>query len=504
MGSSHHHHHHSSGLVPRGSHMASMTGGQQMGRGSMDATELAFAGLVRQAELVRSGEVTPRELVELQLRRIERYDPQLNAVRVVFAERALAEAEQAAARRAAARNSAANAAAERPLLGVPVLIKDDVDVAGERTAKGSDADGSRPAERDAEVVRRLRSAGAIVLGKTHTPELMQWPFTESATWGVTRNPWDLARTPGGSSGGSAAAVAAGLAAAALATDGAGSIRIPAACCGLVGLKPQRGRVPEAPKRQPWQDLSTTGVVTRTVADTALWLDVTGDREPGARPYLHAARTPPRRLRIACTTRNPLLVPVDAEPRSAFDETVALLRELGHEVVPAAPALDPALSLQVIARYLRGIAEDAEQLPHPERLERRTRAMARMGRLLPDGFVAWARRQEGASTVRLNRLLVDHDLLLTPALASLPLPVGRFEGRGALWTLNGASRFTPFTPGLNVTGQPAIAIPAGFTAGGLPLSVQAVGRPRDEATLIALAAQLEAARPWSARRPTLAG
>ncbi len=470
----------------------------------MDATDLAFAGLARQAELVRLGEVSPRELVELQLERIERLNPQLNAVRVVFAERALAEAEQAAARRAAARNSAANAAADRPLLGVPILIKDDVDVAGERTTKGSDADGREPATGDAEVVRRLRVAGAIVIGKTHTPELMQWPFTESASWGVTRNPWDLGRTPGGSSGGSAAAVAAGLAAAALATDGAGSIRIPAACCGLVGLKPQRGRVPEAPKQQPWQDLSTTGVVTRTVADTALWFDVTADKDPGAPPYLQATRRPPRRLRIAFTTRNPLFVPVDDEPRAAFDSTVALLRDLGHDLNPAAPSLDPALSLQVIARYLRGIAEDADHLPHPERLEPRTRQMAKLGRALPDGFVAWARRQEGASTVRLNRLLADHDLLLTPALASLPLPVGRYEGRGAVRTLNGASRFTPFTPAFNVTGQPAIAIPAGFSAGGLPLSVQAVGRARDEATLLALAAQLEAARPWNARRPTLAG
>ena len=470
----------------------------------MDATDLAFAGLARQAELVRVGEVTPRELVELHLARIERLDPRLNAVRVVFAERALAEAEQAAARRAAARNSAANAAAERPLLGVPILIKDDVDVAGERTAKGSDADGGRPAPADAEVVRRLRAAGAIVIGKTHTPELMQWPFTESATWGVTRNPWDLARSPGGSSGGSAAAVAAGLAPAALATDGAGSIRIPAACCGLVGLKPQRGRVPEAPKRQPWQDLSTTGVVTRTVADTALWLDVTADRDPGAPPFLRAVAQPPRRLRIAYTTRNPLFAPVQAEPRRAFEETVALLRELGHELVPAAPPADPALTAQVVARYLRGIADDAAQLPHPERLERRTRGMVRMGRMLPDRLVAWARRAEGAAAVRLNRLLADHDLLLTPALAALPLPIGRYEGRGALLTFNGVSRFTPFTPAFNVTGQPAIAIPAGFSADGLPLSVQAVGRPREEATLLALAAQLEGARPWSARRPTLAG
>ncbi len=184
----------------------------------MDRTDLAFAGIARQAELVRAGEVSPRELVELYLERIARVGLPLNAIRVVYAQRALAEADQAAARR--------RGGDERPLLGVPVLIKDDTDVAGEITCKGSGAE-DRPAAADAEAVRRLRAAGAIVLGKTHTPELMQWPFTESATWGVTRNPWDLGRSPGGSSGGSGAAVAAGLAGAALATDGAGSIRIPA-------------------------------------------------------------------------------------------------------------------------------------------------------------------------------------------------------------------------------------------------------------------------------------
>lgn len=468
----------------------------------MDATDLAFAGLARQAELVRDGEVSPRELVELHLERIARIDQRLNAVRVTFDERALTEADQAAARRAAAQNTA-TLRSERPLLGVPVLIKDDVDVAGEVTTYGSGATGDRPAEADAEVVRRLRAAGAIVIGKTHTPELMQWPFTESETWGVTRNPWALERSPGGSSGGSAAAVAAGLAPAALASDGAGSIRIPAACCGLFGLKPQRDRIPLAPKHDSWQGLSTIGCVTRTVADTALWFDVTADRDRQERhTFAQAAATPPRRLRIACSTRNPLLVPVAREQREAFERTIALLRELGHDVQQAHLPIDPVMP-QVVARYLRGIAEDAAALPHPERLEARTQGMARMGRLLPDAVVRWARRAEGRTTVALNRLLNDHDLLLTPALAALPLPIGRYDGRGALWTFNGVARFTPFTPAWNVTGQPAAAVPAGFTPDGVPLSVQLVGRTRDEATLLSLAAQIEAARPWAERRPTLA-
>lgn len=461
----------------------------------MDRTDLAFAGIARQAELIRTNEVSPRELVELYLERIARIDPQLNAVRVVFAERALAEADQAAGRR--------GAGDERPLLGVPVLIKDDTDVAGEVTCKGSSAD-DRPATGDAEVVRRLRDAGAIVLGKTHVPELMQWPFTESATWGITRNPWDLGRSPGGSSGGSAAAVAAGLAAGASASDGAGSIRIPASCCALYGLKPQRGRIPTAPHAIGWQGLAHVGCVTRSVRDTALWWDVVADRfetdAPGS--WVEAAEREPGQLRIACATNNFLFAPLAKEQRAAYEETVALLRSLGHAVEQVSVPYGDLVG-DVVPRYLRGIADDVAELPHPRRLERRTRAMARMGRLLPEAVVARARAHEAAATERLGRVLADHDVLLTPGTAGLPLPIGRYEGRGALWTFNGVARYTPYTPAWNVTGQPAASVPAGFTPDGVPLAVQLVGRPRDEATLVALSAQLERARPWADRRPPLA-
>lgn len=456
----------------------------------MDPTDVAFAGIARQAELVRAGEVSPRELVELCLERIARLDPQLNAIRVVCAERALAEADQASARR--------RGGGERPLLGVPVLIKDDTDVAGEVSCRGSGAE-DRPAAADAEVVARLRRAGAIVIGKTHTPELTQWPFTESAAWGITRNPWALDRSPGGSSGGSGAAVAAGLAGAALATDGAGSIRIPAACCALYGLKPQRGRVPTAPIVDPWQGLTTTGCVTRTVRDTALWLDVTADRERDEQPLLDALAREPVPLRIACSTRNPLLAPLAPEQRAAYERTIELLRSLGHTVEEVVPPYGDILT-EIVPRYLRGIADDAGRLAHPRRLERRTRAMVRMGRLLPDAVLARARQHEAATARRLGRLFAVHDVLLTPATAQLPLPVGRYEGRGALWTFNGAARYTPYTPPWNVTGQPAASVPAGFSDDGVPLAVQLVGRPREEATLVALSAQLEAARPWADRRP----
>jgi amidase len=460
----------------------------------VDRTDLAFAGIARQAERVRAGEVAPRELVELYLERMARIDPQLNAIRVVFAERALAEADQAAARR--------RGGDARPLLGVPVLIKDDTDVGGEVTCKGSRAE-DRPASADAEVVGRLRAAGAIVLGKTHVPELMQWPFTESATWGVTRNPWDTSRSPGGSSGGSGAAVAAGLCGAASASDGAGSIRIPASCCALYGLKPQRGRIPTAPHEIAWQGLTHLGCVTRSVRDTALWWDVVADREDGEGAFADAAAREPGRLRIACATNNPLFAPLKPELRAAYDETIALLRTLGHTVEEVKVPYGDLLG-EIVPRYLRGVADDAATLAHPRRLERRTRAMARMGRMLPDAVVARARAHEAATAERLRRAaFAEHDVLLTPGTAQLPLPVGRYEGRGALWTFNGVARYTPYTPAWNVTGQPAASVPAGFTPEGVPLAVQLVGRPRDEATLLSLSAQLETARPWADRRPPLA-
>ena len=263
---------------------------------------VAFAGAARQAEMVRAGEVSPKELVELCLRRIERHDPTLNAFRKVLAEKALLEAEQAEAR--------LRAGEERPLLGVPIAVKDEVDVAGEVKTIGTDG-FTEPATADCEMVRRLREAGAIVVGLTLLPEMAICGFTESATYGVTRNPWNPQRSTGGSSGGSAAAVAAGLVPIATAGDGAGSIRIPAASCGLFGLKPSRGRVSLAPDLEGWGGLAVDNCVSRTVLDTALWLDLIsgGSKEPEAppppeRPFVESARTPPGKLRVAWSTAPP--------------------------------------------------------------------------------------------------------------------------------------------------------------------------------------------------------
>jgi amidase len=467
----------------------------------MDATELAYAGIARQAQLIAAGEVSSRELVDVCLERIARLEGRLNAFRVVFAERVRMEADQADARR--------GAGGDRPLLGVPIAVKDDIDVAGEVTALGTNAAGG-PASEDAEVVRRLRQAGALMIGKTNVPELTQWPFTESATFGTTRNPWDMQRAPGGSSGGSAAAVAAGLVGAALGSDGAGSIRIPAAWCGLFGLKPQRGRVSLAPRTRAWHGLSVNGVLTRSVADTALFYDVASGAidsdvdKPPPPPvaFAQAAATPPGALRIAYSTRVPpgVLSRPDAGASRALSETVELLRSLGHEVSERDPDYGPGAMAAVVVRYLRGIHDDAGTLAHPERLERRTRGMVRLGGLIPIAVIERALAGEAQLARRLGSVLEDHDLLLTPATASPPPRIGQLEGRGALWTLNAAAAMVPYSGVWNATGQPAASVPAGFGPDGLPRAVQLVARANDEATLLSLAAQLEAERPWAQQRP----
>jgi amidase len=456
----------------------------------MDATDLAFAGASEQARMIAAGEVSSREVVQTYLDRIERLEPQLNAWRIVFAERALAEADQADARRGAGN--------ERPMLGVPVAIKDDVDIGGEVTAWGTSAHGG-PAPKDAEVVRRLRAAGAVVLGKTNVPELTQWPFTETITFGATRNPWDVERTPGGSSGGTGAAVASGMVGVGLGSDGAGSIRIPAAWCGLFGVKPQRDRVPIAPHDDAWEGLSVNGPLARSVADAALFLDATTD----AGGFAAAAARAPGTLRIAVSSKLApgQLARISPDVRAAVERTAELLRSLGHEVFERDPELPAGLFSNVLVRYLRGIHQDVEHaMAHPQRLEPRTRAMARLGGLIPAGVVARQRAAEAAIAARVNTIFDHADVLLQPGPVGGPFKVGQFHGRGALWTLNGVAARVPFQGWWNATGQPACALPVGLDRDGLPVGVQLVGRPSDEATLLSLSAQVESARPWADRRP----
>ena len=377
--------------------------------------------------LAANGSLTAPALLEFYLERISRLDPELGAYRTVLAKQARKDAAAAQAR--------LDVGDRLPLLGVPIAIKDDIDVAGEVTACGSDAHG--PAKTaDAEVVRMLRAAGAVIIGKTAVPEMMIWPFTETSTYGATRNPWDTSRTPGGSSGGSGAAVAAGLAALALASDGAGSIRIPATWCGLFGFKPQRDRVPLAPHDDAWCGLSVNGPMTRTVEDAALFLDVTSTPPESAASFVEVARCPPRRLRIALSTKVPptVLARVGPAQRAAVDEAGALLRELGHDVIRRDPDYPTsAVYGHVLPRLVRGIHDDVKAMPHAVRLEARTRGLARIGGLVSDR-------------------------------------------------------------------QPAAVVPWALDGDGLPLSVQLVGKPFDGATLLALSAQIEAARPWAQWRP----
>ena len=454
-----------------------------------DASQLAFAGPARLADLLRAGEVSPRELVESTLRRIERLDPHLNAFRKVLGERALAEADQAAAR--------LKAGDDLPLLGVPIAIKDEMGVQGEVRTDGTNAFGS-PETEDWEIVKRIRAAGAVVVGLTNVPELTMWPFTETPTFGITRNPWDLQRTPGGSSGGSGSAVAAGMVPLATASDGGGSIRIPAAFCGLVGLKPQRGRIPYDPQPAHWFGLSVLGFLARGVDDVALSYEaVTG------LPWRAAAAREPGKLRIALSFKlPPLLVgKVDPQIRRAVEQTASLLGELGHEVVERDP--DYGMAVQNwTTRYFVGIAHDAAKMPHPRRLEPRTKSMARIGRLLGSRLDA-ARSAEATDAARINAIFDDVDVVLGPGTALLAPEVGRWTRAGAIRTLTGAGRAVPFNGLWNHVGNPAMTLPIGLSSEGLPMSAQIVAPPSSEERLLSLAAQLEQAQPWADRRPPIA-
>lgn len=462
----------------------------------MDSIDLAFAGAAEQARMLAAGNVTAPALTELYLERIARLDRELRAYRVVFADAARAAA--------AAAQKRLDAGERAPLLGVPIAIKDDTDVAGEVTAYGGTAHGPAPT-RDAEVVRLLRDAGAVILGKTAVPEMMLWPFTETVSYGATHNPWDLSRTPGGSSGGSGAAVAAGLAPWALGSDGAGSIRIPATWCGLFGIKPQRGRVPLAPNEDGWCGLSVNGPLTHTVEDAALFLDVTCDKAmPGPEGgFVRAASRPPNRLRIALSTKvpPPLTAHRDAEQRAAVHQAGQVLRELGHDVVIRDIDYPPmAVYGQVLPRMFRGVYDSVRVLPHQERLDSRTRGMAHLGRLISDSRIAKIRAAEADMAAKVMTIFDDCDVVITPGTATGPSRVGAYRKRGGVSTLALVSARVPYQAVFNATGQPAAVVPWGLDRHGLPLSIQLVGRPFDEATLLSLAAEIEADRPWAQRRP----
>jgi amidase len=456
----------------------------------VDPRDLAFAGAAEQARMLADGTITAPELLDVYLERIGRLDPGLRSYRVVLADTAREEA--------AAAQSRLDAGERLQLLGVPIAIKDDIDVAGEVTTYGSAAHGPARTQ-DAEVVRLLREAGAVIVGKTAVPEMMIWPFTETVTFGATRNPWHTEYTPGGSSGGSGAAVAAGLAPMAVGSDGMGSIRIPSTWCGLFGMKPQRDRVPMAPHDDAWNGLSVNGPMARTVEDAALFLDVTA---PG-NGFVAAVKRPPGQLRIALSTKVPPLLTarVGKAQRTAVEEAGALLGELGHEVITRDPDYPTsAVYSQAMPRYFRGVYDDVKALPHPERLDARTRAFARIGGLFSERRMNAIRGAESEVAERIQSIFDDVDVVVTPGTATGPSRIGAYQRRGAVSTLALVAARVPFQAMFNVTGQPAAVVPWGLDGKGVPTSIQFVGKPFDEAMLLSLAAQIEQARPWAQRRP----
>jgi len=479
------------------------------------------------AELVRERKVTPLELLETCISHIEAINPNLNAVICRSYE--------------TARKAAQEELPQGPFTGVPFLLKDLVAYcAGMPLCSGSRFQTSLIPDHDSEIVRRFKAAGLVILGKTNTPEYGLVPVTEPELFGPSRNPWNLARTPGGSSGGSAAAVASRLVPLAHGNDGGGSIRMPASCCGVFGLKPTRGRNPTGPDRQEyWDGLTCDHVLTRSVRDSAAMLDATAGPDSGApyytappvQSFLSEVERDPGRLRIAFTTNPFLPAVVHDDCVRAIDNAVKLCQELGHEVVEASPKVDSETFarsfLTVVCCQTRAEIEEAEIL-----LGRRARSpdfepgtwiIGLLGKHCRGSDYVKAIQTLQKSARQIGQFFQEYDVLLTPTLALPPVAIGSFQPKGVqlsamklLGRLNAGTlisalsgidslanevfRFMPYTPPFNVTGQPAMSVPLYWSDEGLPIGLQFVGRYADEATLFRLAGQLEKARPWSERVP----
>ena len=452
-----------------------------------------------QVRALAAGEVTSRALVSRALTGIEATQGSLNAFRRVCTEAALAEAEEADRRLAAGERA--------PLLGVPVAIKDDTDLAGEPTAFGCVGEFP-PKAHDCEAVRRLRVAGAVIVGKTNTCELGQWPYTEGPAFGRTRNPWSLDHTPGGSSGGAAAAVAAGLVPAALGSDGAGSVRIPAAWTHLVGIKPQRGRISNWPDPESFHGLTGYGPLARTVADAALLLDAAsgnheGDRhQPPPVSVLPAATRDPGRLRIALSFRSAITFtprPLHPQVRDAVLDVAKTLARLGHEVSEADPRYG-LIGLGFVPRGEAGIRDWCERVPDKSTLDPRTLRTARHGWWLGGPVLRLARAAEGPLQRQVGSVFRRYDVVLTPTTASPPPAIGAMAGLNGWQTERAMIAACPYAWPWNVLGWPGMSVPAGFTPEGLPLGAQLLGPAGSEPLLVSLAAQLEDDQHWSDRWP----
>ncbi len=476
-------------------------------------TELLRRSAVELAALVRSRELSARELVQTSLDAIAAHDPQINAFTLVATEAALAQADALDA-------AGAGGAQERPFAGVPIAIKDNRAVAGMELTMGSDLFTDVVPRHDAHVVARLRDAGFVIVGKTTLPEMGILPTTESRRFGPTANPWALDRTPGGSSGGAAAAVAAGMVPIAHGNDGGGSIRIPAACCGLVGLKPARGRVSAGPESGQ-SFLAVDGVLTRDVRDTAAVLDLIAGYEPGdaawAPPPLSswcdALDGDPRPLRIGLALNPPLDGSVvDPVCLDAARDAAQLLASIGHqvdEIVPPWSGLDlltdfTAAFGPLSAMTVAAGARLAGRAPTESDVEPLTWEMWQLAH--SQDTLTYLLAQNTLETVarRLVAFMLNYDVIVTPALGMRPVRTGEIHGRGPdpLDHFERSGHFTPYTAIVNVTGQPAVSVPLYEGDDGLPLAVQLIGPPAGEDVLIGLAAQLERALPWRDRAPAV--
>ncbi len=448
-------------------------------------------------ELVLNRELRPREVAEFFLARIERLNPRLGAYMTVAAERALADAERLE------KLGAAEAAA-MPLFGVPYSLKDLTWTRDIRTTLGSrNFENFRP-RADAELAVRLRNAGGILLGKTTTPELGGRPTTEGGLCPPARNPWNLEHSAGGSSGGAAAQVAAGMGPLAEGTDGGGSIRVPAACCGVVGLKPSRGRISFAPVMgEGWAGFATEGPIARSVRDAALMLDVMagpaiGDpywAPPPPRPFASALADRPRGLRLALIAGS-ALGPVDPEVSAALESAAVLLRGMGHSVEPV--QIDPARRLVEYTRLAISAGLASVPIKNPDLMDPVVRRAWEFGkRLSATDYVGALARMHNTSR-EIVQALAPYDATLAPTLPHpaprLGMPTDHFEDE--------LYPFIQFTFPYNATGQPAFSLPNGFSKDGLPIGLQIIGRQTDELGIIALAAEFERARPWRDVRPPL--
>ncbi len=474
------------------------------------------------ADLVRRGEVGAAELLDTAIAQIDTLDPALGAV--------------VARRYEAARAEAAHVDRTRPFCGVPFLVKDLLaSFAGEPTGSGTRTLRSVALPVDSEMVRRFRAAGLVTLGRTATPEFGLTPYTEPVSTGATRNPWSHAHSPGGSSGGSGAAIAAGFVPMASGGDGGGSIRIPASCCGLFGMKPSRGRNPTGPMfGELWHGMVVEHVLSRSVRDSAAALDATAGSDAGApyaapsqpRPFLEEAATDPGRLRIAFTRRPLFGRQVHAECLQGLDATVRLLETLGHQVEEAHPAFDKdAIERAFVTVIAAEVAADLDALPgvigralRRDDVEPATLSLALLGRSLSAAQLAAAARTLQLTARSLVPFFAKHDVLLTPTLGAPPAVIGSLQpsaaelrllgtvnALGAGWLLKQPAvdktfDYIPFTPLFNITGQPAMSVPLHWNAAGLPIGMQFAARFGEEATLFRLAGQLENAQPWFDRRP----